>query len=61
VEHLDRKSRIGFNATHSLALILFGVVYGYLPVANFELLMQSPVLLAIGFAMLIALVVLAKL
>jgi hypothetical protein len=55
------KAWIGFNATHSLALILFGVVYGYLAVANFELLMQSQVLLAIGLAMLIALVVLAKL
>jgi hypothetical protein len=55
------KAWIGFNATHSLALILFGMIYGYLALANFELLMQSPVLLAIGFAMLIALVVLAKL
>jgi hypothetical protein len=55
------KAWIGFNATHSLALILFGVIYGYLAVADFELLMQSPVLLAIGFAMLIALVVLARL
>jgi hypothetical protein len=55
------KAWLGFNATHSLALILFGVMYGYLALAKFELLMHSPVLLAIGFAMLVALVVRAKL
>jgi hypothetical protein len=55
------KTWIGFNATHSLFLILFGLVYGYLALAHYELLFGSPVLLGIGFVMLMSVVVLAKL
>lgn len=52
---------IGFNASHSMGAILFGLVYGFLANAYPELLFKSPFLLAVGFAMLGGLVVLAKL
>jgi hypothetical protein len=52
---------VGFNATHSMGLILFGVVFGFLALAHGELLFQSPMLLGVGLAMLGALVVLCKL
>jgi hypothetical protein len=51
----------GVNATHSLALILFGFIYGYLALSHTELLFASSVLLWIGFAMLLSLVVICKL
>lgn len=43
---------IGFNASHSMGAILFGLVYGYLALAHGELLLQSVPLQAIGLAML---------
>lgn len=52
---------VGFNASHSMALILFGLVYGYLALAQPKLLFASGYLLAVGFAMLAGLAVLAKL
>ena len=52
---------IGFNASHSMALILFGLVYGYLANVRTEVLIDSPFLLGVGFAMLGGLTVLAKL
>lgn len=52
---------IGFNASHSMGAILFGLVYGFLGNANPELLFNSPFLLAVGFAMLAGLAALAKL
>lgn len=42
------KAWIGFNASHSFGLILFGTVYGYLALAQREFLFQSFFLLAIG-------------
>ena len=51
---------VGFNASHSMGLILFGLVFGYLVVAHRQLLFQSPFLLVVGLAMLGALVVLCK-
>ncbi|MEO7522024.1 MAG: hypothetical protein ABIW79_09425, partial [Gemmatimonas sp.] len=39
---------IGFNATHSMALLLYGLVYGYLAVAHPGLLFGSPYLLTVG-------------
>jgi len=39
---------IGFNASHSLGLMLFGVVYGYLAVFHFEFLRQAKFLLLVG-------------
>lgn len=51
---------VGFNATHSMALILFGLVFGYLALAHGRLLFRSPFLLVVGLAMLSGLVVLCK-
>ena len=51
---------VGFNASHSMGLILFGLVFGYLAVAHAQLLFQSPFLLIVGLAVLIGLVVLCK-
>jgi hypothetical protein len=55
------KAWIGFNASHSMGLILFGLVYGYLPLAHEEILFNSPYLLLVGLAMVSGFVVLAKL
>jgi len=54
------KSWIGFNASHSMGLILFGLVYGYLALAHEEILFKSPYLLLVGLAMVCGFVVLAK-
>ena len=52
---------IGFNASHSMGAILFGLVYGFLANAHPQLLFNSPFLLAVGVVMLGGLAVLAKL
>jgi hypothetical protein len=46
------KAWIGFNASHSLGAILFGLVYGYLALLHPGFLFQSPFLLIVGFALL---------
>ena len=51
---------VGFNVSHSLGLIFFGLVFGFLAVAHSQLLFQSPFLLVVGLAMLGGLVVLCK-
>ena len=51
---------MGFNASHSMGLILFGLVFGYLALAHGQLLFQSPFLLLVGLAMLGGFVVLCK-
>lgn len=51
---------VGFNASHSMGAILFGLVYGFLANAYPELLFNSPFLLAVGFAMLGGFAVLGK-
>jgi hypothetical protein len=51
---------VGFNASHGMGLILFGLVFGFLALAHSELLFQSPFLLVVGLAMLVGLVVLSK-
>ena len=51
---------IGFNASHSLGAILFGLVYGYLALTSQEFLQTSPFLLMIGLLFLVGLVVLAR-
>jgi hypothetical protein len=50
----------GFNASHSMGLILFGLVFGFLALAHGQLLFRSPFLLLVGLAMLGGLVVLCK-
>jgi hypothetical protein len=51
---------MGFNASHSMGLILFGLIYGYLALAHGQLLFRSPFLLVVGLAMLCGLVALCK-
>ena len=51
---------VGFNASHSMGLILFGLVFGYLALAHGQLLFQSPFLLVVGLAMFGGFVVLSK-
>jgi hypothetical protein len=52
---------IGFNISHGMGAILFGLVYGTLAIAHGELLFDSILLQAAGFAMLVSYVALAKL
>ena len=51
---------VGFNASHSMGLILFGLIFGFLALAHSQLLFQSPFLLVVGLAMLGGLAVLCK-
>src|SRR5271169_5892258 len=51
---------VGFNASHSMGLILFGLVFGYLALAHGQLLFQSPFLLLVGLAVLAGLAVLCN-
>lgn len=46
---------IGFNASHSLCAMLFGLVYGYLALAQPTLLFGAPFLLAVALLLLAAL------
>jgi hypothetical protein len=48
------KAWIGFNASHSLGAMLFGVVYGHLALVQPTMLASSPFLLALGAAVLLA-------
>lgn len=52
---------VGFNASHGMGAVLFGLIYGFLGNAYPEILFASPFLLVVGFAMLGGLAVLAKL
>ena len=51
---------VGFNASHSLGAILFGLVFGFLARAHGQILFHSPFLLTVGLAMLGSFVVLSK-
>jgi hypothetical protein len=51
---------MGFNATHSMALIFFGLTYGYLALARDQLLFRSPFLLLVGMVMLVCLIVVCR-
>jgi hypothetical protein len=55
------KAWIGFNASHSLGAILFGVVFGYLALQQPQLLLHSPVLGCTGLLALGAWLAMAKL
>lgn len=52
---------IGFNASHSFGLILFGALYGYLAICHTAFLFHSWFLLALGLALLLGYAALAKL
>jgi len=51
---------IGLNVSHSMAGMLFGLVYGYLAVAHASLLFGSPYLLAVGLLLVGGLFAVAK-
>ena len=51
---------VGFNASHSMCLILFGLIYCFLAMTNSPLLFRSPFLLIVGLAMLGGFFALAK-
>ncbi len=51
---------VGFNASHGMGLILFGLVFGFLALAHGQLLFRSPFLLVVGLAVLVGLFVLCK-
>jgi hypothetical protein len=51
---------VGFNASHSMGLILFGFVFGFLALAHGPLLFRSPFLLIVGLGMLSGLAVLCR-
>jgi hypothetical protein len=55
------RSQIGFHASHSLGVMLFGVVYGYLALSQSALFFHSAFLLTLGAIVLISYLVLAKL
>jgi hypothetical protein len=55
------KAWVGFNASHSFGLILFGLLYGYFALAKSDVLFRSSFLLAVGLGMLLGLLVLARL
>jgi hypothetical protein len=54
------KAWIGFNASHSYGLMLFGAVYGYLALARSEVLFHSLFLLSLGLILLFGYVLLAR-
>lgn len=51
---------VGFNASHSMGAMLFGLIYGFLAIVHSELLFQSPFLLVVGLAMVGGFFALAK-
>lgn len=51
---------VGFNASHSLGMMLFGLVYGYLALTQPALLLADPFLLGLGGVFLASLLVLAR-
>jgi hypothetical protein len=55
------KAWVGFNASHSYGLILFGAVYGYLALTSKDFLFQSVFLLSLGLLLLFGYIFLAKL
>lgn len=52
---------IGFNASHSMGLLLFGVVFAYLALAAPAVLFGSPLLCGLGLIVLAAWIVLSRL
>ena len=52
---------VGFNVSHSLCLILFGAVYGYLAILHSDFLFRSWFLLALGLVLLLSCAIVARL
>lgn len=54
------KAWVGFNASHSFGLILFGAIYAYLALAQGAVLFQSAFLLGLGLVLLLGYALLAR-
>jgi len=54
------RAGIGFHASHSAGAMLFGLVYGYLALAQAPVLFGSVFLLALGFVFLAGFTVLGR-
>ena len=54
------KAWVGFNASHSMGALLFGLVYGWFALAHPAQLFASWFLLAVGFAMLAGFIALGR-
>ena len=54
------KAWVGFNLSHSMGLLLFGLIYGYMVVYRWEVLRTSYFLAGTGLLMLVGYVVLAR-
>lgn len=52
---------VGFNASHSMAAMLFGLIYGYLAIAQAGLLFSSLYLIVVGLLTVAGFFVLGKL
>lgn len=55
------RAGVGFHVSHALGVIFFGLVYGYLALAERNFLIRSPFLVMLGALVLLGYVVLAKL
>jgi len=51
---------VGFNASHSMGAMLFGLIYGYFALVTPDMLFQSVFLQSVGAAMLAGYLVLGK-
>jgi hypothetical protein len=54
------KTWVGFNATHSMGLMLFGILYAYFAVRQPNVLFGSPFVLVVGLAALVGYFFVAK-
>src|SRR5258708_13283459 len=55
------RAGVGFHASHALGLIFFGLVYGYLALAQRDFLIRAPFLVVLGALVLLGYVVLPNL
>ncbi len=55
------RAGVGFHVSHALGVIFFGLVYGYLALAERDFLIRAPFLVVLGALVLLGYVVLAKL
>ncbi|MCY1522245.1 hypothetical protein D9M68_570900 [compost metagenome] len=51
---------VGFNATHSMCLMLFGLIYGFLAISHSGLLFASSYLLVVGLLVVLGCFALSK-
>jgi hypothetical protein len=54
------KTWVGFNVSHSMGLMLFGLIYGYLTLYRWDVLQKSYFLAGVGLVVLVSYVVLAR-